>query len=152
MPETCDYTVQFRNMRSGECTNAKRLCQPGDAEDTCCSLGLETTHTKTQDSVCYRDTVNNNLPCPAGTHFMLRPLELDANGVVLRPMLCRLLQVCSANQYELRAPGPTQDRVCVYKTDCGTDLYYEAQPATATSDSICMLRTRYALPPPSACA
>lgn len=136
---TCDYGWQWRNMRTGDCITARRLCRPGDPSASCCELGLATVHTQTEDSTCFLDTVWGGA-CPEG-YYMLRALEVDANGVVIQPLECRAMEVCNQDQYELRPPGPTQDRVCVYKTHCGLDAFYEAQAATATSDSVCMPRT-----------
>lgn len=139
-PITCDYLQQWRNTITGECTRARRRCNPGDDQSLCCALGLSSVHTQTQDSTCYLDTAWGG-ECPPG-HYKLRSMIVDTNGVVMSPLECRLVDECEEDQYELRPPGPTQDRVCVYKTNCGEEDFYEAQPATNTSDAICLPRTR----------
>lgn len=140
----CNYGTHYRNSAGG-CTAALKYCASGD---TCCSQGFSIKRTATSDAVCYGngnllliDILTNTYQC-ADQFYMVRKLVLDIDNLVVQTAICRRWEDCNyATQYQLRAPSPTSNRLCVYLSICNSVTEYERVAKTTTSDRVCTVKT-----------
>lgn len=141
----CNYRRQYRSYYSstGACLNARTRCREGQSDPgNCCALGLRSRHTHTTDATCFSDPSLDGLSCNPETHYTIQGWVWDADGVVIRPLECRRLDTCAADQFELSPSGPRENRVCIFVTRCDPRAEFIAQNATRTSDTVCAPRTR----------
>lgn len=145
----CNYRRQYRSyfLNAGACVNARTRCLPGQSDTSnCCALGLRSRHTFTTDATCFTDPSLHGGSCNTETHYTSQDWVLDPDGVVIRALECRRLDVCSDDQFELSPSGPRENRVCIFITRCHPVTEYASRNATDTSDTVCAARTacRYA--------
>eukprot|EP00056_Hartaetosiga_gracilis_P011623 m.176868 g.176868 ORF g.176868 m.176868 type:complete len:3563 (-) comp13539_c0_seq1:184-10872(-) len=146
---TCpDFGVYLPAGSSGYCNDFKcahgSANLDGDASTPCDKCTLASSFQDSTGAFVCKDVT----PCGAGQVQVAPPTlfadrvcgtcppntfqsELDFTGTS-----CTTATSCLANEYEVRQPSISTDRVCASLTQC-TSLEYELQPPTSFSDRIC---------------